>query len=134
MSITVREALHLGGLRRGRVVAGSAGLDRPITWVKVLESPETLDWLAEGELVLTVAFAIKDDRAAQADLMRGLAGVKSSGLVTLKNGSELDSVLTNITGLVVARVGVDLLTAGSDHYPITATFWSGTLSASSIAP
>lgn len=81
MSITVREALHLGGLRRGRVLAGSAGLDRPITWVKVLESPETLDWLAEGELVLTVAFAIKDDRAAQADLMRGLAGVKSSGLV-----------------------------------------------------
>jgi purine catabolism regulator len=81
MALTVREALALGGLRRGEVLAGASGLDREITWVKVLESPETVNWLAEGELLLTVAFAIKDDRAAQADLMRSLAAVGSSGLV-----------------------------------------------------
>jgi purine catabolism regulator len=49
--------------------------------VKVLESPETISWLAEGELLLTVAFAIKDDQAAQKDLMRNLAAVGSAGLV-----------------------------------------------------
>ncbi len=81
MALTVREALGLGGLRRGEVLAGSSGLDRTITWVKVLESPDTISWLAEGELLLTVAFAIKDDRAAQRDLMRNLAAVGSSGLV-----------------------------------------------------
>src|SRR5438105_3078988 len=81
MALTVREAMALGGLRRGEVLAGAGGLDRTITWVKVLESPETISWLAEGELLLTVAFAIKDDQAAQRDLMRNLAAVKSSGLV-----------------------------------------------------
>ena len=81
MALTVREAMGLGGLRRGEVLAGSSGLDRTITWVKVLESPDTISWLAEGELLLTVAFAIKDDREAQRDLMRNLAAVGSSGLV-----------------------------------------------------
>src|SRR5438309_4384077 len=83
MALTVREAMALGGLRRGEVLAGAGGLDRTITWVKVLESPETISWLAEGELLLTVAFAIKDDRAAQRDLMRNLAAVKSAGLVIM---------------------------------------------------
>jgi PucR family transcriptional regulator, purine catabolism regulatory protein len=81
LAVTVRDALELGGLRRGEVLAGAAGLDREITWVKVLESPETIDWLAPGELLLTVAFAIKDDRSAQASLVRELARVGSSGLV-----------------------------------------------------
>ena len=81
MAVTVRDALSLGGLRRGEVLAGAAGLDREITWVKVLESPETIDWLAPGELLLTVAFAIKDDRSAQASLVKDLARVGSSGLV-----------------------------------------------------
>ena len=58
MAVTVRDALSLGGLQRGELLAGAAGLDREITWVKVMESPETIDWLAPGELLLTVAFAI----------------------------------------------------------------------------
>ncbi|MDQ6709561.1 MAG: PucR family transcriptional regulator ligand-binding domain-containing protein [Candidatus Dormibacteraeota bacterium] len=81
MALTVRDAMALGGLRKGEVLAGAGGLDRTITWVKVLESPETISWLAEGELLLTVAFAIKDDPAAQRDLMRNLAAAGSSGLV-----------------------------------------------------
>ena len=112
MTITVREALRLGGLQRGQVLAGSAGLDRPITWVKVLESPETLDWLAEGELVLTVAFAIKDDRAAQANLMRGLAGVKSSGLVL-----KPERYLPEIPGEMLVQAeeyGIPLITIPED--------------------
>jgi PucR family transcriptional regulator, purine catabolism regulatory protein len=81
MAVTVRDALTLGGLRRGELLAGAAGLDREITWIKVMESPETIDWLAPGELLLTVAFAIKDDRSAQASLVKNLARVGSSGLV-----------------------------------------------------
>ncbi|MEO6797802.1 MAG: PucR family transcriptional regulator ligand-binding domain-containing protein [Candidatus Dormibacter sp.] len=81
MALTVRDAMALGGLRRGEVLAGVGGLDRNITWVKVLESPETISWLAEGELLLTVAFAIKDDPAAQRELVPNLAAAGSSGLV-----------------------------------------------------
>src|SRR2546423_4931648 len=81
MALTVRVAMALGGLRGGGVVGGAAALDRTITWVKVLEHPDNISWLAEGELLLTVAFAIKDDRAPQRDLMRNLAAVGSSGLV-----------------------------------------------------
>ena len=55
MALTVREAMALGGLRRGEVLAGAGGLDRTITWVKVLESPETISWLAEGEQAPAVA-------------------------------------------------------------------------------
>ncbi|HYM50021.1 MAG TPA: PucR family transcriptional regulator ligand-binding domain-containing protein [Candidatus Limnocylindrales bacterium] len=112
MAITVREALRLGGLQRGQLLAGEAGLDRPITWVKVLESPETLDWLSEGELVLTVAFAIKDDRAAQANLMRGLAGVKSSGLVL-----KPERYLREIPGEMLVQAeqyGIPLITIPED--------------------
>jgi PucR family transcriptional regulator, purine catabolism regulatory protein len=112
VAITVREALNLGGLRRGQLLAGSAGLDRPITWVKVLESPETLDWLAEGELVLTVAFAIKDDRAAQASLVRGLAGAKSSGLVV-----KPERYLREIPGEMLVQAeeyGIPLITIPED--------------------
>src|SRR3989442_8699045 len=97
MALTVREAMALGGLRRGEVLAGAGGLDRTITWVKVLESPETISWLAEGELLLTVAFAIKDDRAAQKDLMRNLAAVKSSGLV-IKPERYLPEIPTDMRG------------------------------------
>src|SRR3979411_1871978 len=81
MALTVREAMALGGLRRGEVLAGASGLDRTITWGKVLESPETISWLAGGCRLLPVAFAIKDDEAAQKDLMRNLAAVGSAGLV-----------------------------------------------------
>src|SRR5260370_7758383 len=80
MALTVREAMAVGGSKRGEVLAGASGLDRTITWVKVLESPETISWLAEGELLLTGAFAIKDDEAAQKDLMRNLPAVGSPGL------------------------------------------------------
>src|ERR1700694_1145951 len=80
MALTVREAMALGGLRRGEVLAGAGGLDRTITWVKVLESPETINWLARGDVLLTVAFAIEDDEAAQKDLMGNRAAVGSARL------------------------------------------------------
>src|SRR3989440_12482352 len=98
MALTVREAMALGGLKRGEVLAGAGGLDRTITWVKVLESPETISWLAEGELLLTVAFAIKDDQAAQKDLMRNLAAGGSAGL-GIKPERYLPQIPDDMSGL-----------------------------------
>src|SRR5438552_1169330 len=113
MALTVREAMALGGLRRGEVLAGASGLDRTITWVKVLESPETISWLAEGELLLTVAFAIKDDLAAQRDLMRNLAAVGSSGLV-IKPERYLPEIPDDMLGQA-NEFGIPLILAGGEN-------------------
>lgn len=52
---TVREVLALDPVRRGapRLVAGAAGLDRPVRWVHVAEVPDIATLLGGGELVLT---------------------------------------------------------------------------------
>src|SRR3989441_3673571 len=81
----------------GEFLAGAGALDSTITGVKVLESPETISWLAEGELLLTVAFAIKDDQAAQKDLMRNLAAVGSAGLV-MKPERHLPQIPEDLPG------------------------------------
>src|SRR5207245_7678819 len=75
MAVTVRDALSLGGLQRGEVLAGASGLDREITWVEVLESPGALDWLAPAEVRLPVAFALQHDGSAQPRLVTARAGV-----------------------------------------------------------
>src|SRR3989442_3888335 len=45
MAVTVRDALSLGGLQRGEVLAGASGLDPEITLGKAVQSPQTLVWL-----------------------------------------------------------------------------------------
>ncbi|MEG3067911.1 MAG: hypothetical protein RQM95_06730 [Syntrophaceticus schinkii] len=37
MGITVRDALKLGGLKKGRVIGGFEGLDNTVRYVSVLE-------------------------------------------------------------------------------------------------
>lgn len=80
LGITVEEALALPALRNARLVAGRAGAGRAILHVNVMEVPDVLDWVKPGEFLVTTAFSIKDDPAAQAALLpelakRGLAGL-----------------------------------------------------------
>jgi PucR family transcriptional regulator, purine catabolism regulatory protein len=79
--LTVRAALTFGGLRSGIVLAGGHGLGRLIRWVKVLEAPETLRFVADGDLLLTLGYAIKDDPAAPTEAVRQLAAHGAAGLV-----------------------------------------------------
>ena len=79
--LTVREALTFGGLRSGIVLAGGHGLDHRITWVKVLESPETFRFVREGDLLLTVGYAFKDDPAAPVHAIQELAARSAAGIV-----------------------------------------------------
>jgi len=78
--ITVEEALGMDVFKNSRLVGGRGGLGRLITNVNVMEVPDILDWVQEGELLLTTAFSIKDDPEAQHCLIpelahRGLAGL-----------------------------------------------------------
>lgn len=71
--VSLREALKLAPLQRAQVVAGAAGLDRLISQVNVMEVPDILPWVKPGQLLLTTAYPLRDERAALADLVPGLA-------------------------------------------------------------
>jgi purine catabolism regulator len=80
---TVREVLELDALRRGapEVVAGAAGLGRPVRWVHISELADVAGLLHGGELVLTTGVMLPEDRAELAAYLDALADVQAAGLV-----------------------------------------------------
>lgn len=80
VGITVREILKLPEFSGVPVVGGSAGLDRVVTNINVMEVPDILDWVREGDMLLTTGYAIKDNPDAQRMLLPTLA---SKGLAVL---------------------------------------------------
>ena len=80
MGVTVRAAMKVGGLRHCRVVAGEGGLDRSIEYVTVMEVPDVVRWLKGKDFLLTSLYAIKDDAAAQEQLIGQLAAVGSAAI------------------------------------------------------
>ncbi|HCC33699.1 MAG TPA: hypothetical protein DEQ28_07380 [Clostridiales bacterium] len=78
--LTMREALNIGALNRARLVAGAAGLDREVGYVDVLEVPDAEGWFRPHLLVLTTAYAVRDDAGAQLRLVEGLGRAGAAGL------------------------------------------------------
>jgi PucR family transcriptional regulator, purine catabolism regulatory protein len=80
---TVREVLALDPVRHGapRVVAGGAGLDRPVRWVHAAEVPDIAALLRGGELVLTTGIGLPADDTGLRTFISELADVGVSGLV-----------------------------------------------------
>ncbi len=88
---TVREAMTFGGFAEATLVGGHEGLDRRIEWVRVMETPETPRRLRDGELLLTTGFPVRDDPAAQIQLIDGVVSSHGSGVV-VKLGRYIDAV------------------------------------------
>src|SRR5438309_3153925 len=78
---TVREAMKLSGFDQALLIGGAAGLERRIEWVRVIETPDTARKARPGDLLLSTGFPIRDDPAAQVDLVATLAGMGGAGLV-----------------------------------------------------
>jgi PucR family transcriptional regulator, purine catabolism regulatory protein len=80
---TVREVLALDPVRHGapRVVAGEAGLDRPVRWVHAAEVPDIANLLRGGELVLTTGIGLPADDTGLRTFIAELADVGVAGLV-----------------------------------------------------
>ncbi|WP_353941315.1 PucR family transcriptional regulator ligand-binding domain-containing protein [Streptomyces sp. HUAS MG91] len=72
--LTVREALNLPCLGGARLVAGARGGARRIRVVNIMEVPDIVRWMRGGELLLTTAYAVRDDAAALTALVPTLAG------------------------------------------------------------
>jgi purine catabolism regulator len=65
MSITVAQALKIGGLRQGRLLAGSGSLDNMVENVNVIEALTEADWETgwdvKNQLLLTTVHVAQDD-------------------------------------------------------------------------
>jgi purine catabolism regulator len=89
VGITVREALMLPSLARGRLVAGAGGLERRITSVNMMEVPDIGAYVRPGELLVTTAYPLRDDTRAVNELVHMLATRELAGLA-LKPGRYID--------------------------------------------
>ena len=78
--ITVRQALELPELQHLEVLAGESGLDRVLRNVTVIEVPDPVYWVKEGDLLLTTFYGLKGDSAGQVSLARRVAEVKVAGI------------------------------------------------------
>lgn len=82
MPLTVADALkELEVLSEARVVAGHKGLNRIIRWVHIVDIPDVVSWVREGNLLLTTAFALRDNVEAQLELISNLVEKGLSGIV-----------------------------------------------------
>jgi PucR family transcriptional regulator, purine catabolism regulatory protein len=63
-----------------RLVAGAAGVDRPIRWAHVSELDDPTRWLRGGEILLTTGLGLGQAPSAQARYVDHLARAKLAGL------------------------------------------------------
>ena len=80
IGITVSEALELRRLNNLEVVAGEQGLDRKIVKINIMEVPDIIDWVEEGELLFTTLYSISNDEEALKNLIPNLAEKKLAAL------------------------------------------------------
>jgi purine catabolism regulator len=107
---TLREVLALDPVRRGspRVVAGAAGLDRPVRWVHSAEVPDIAHLLRGGELVLTTGIGLPADDEGLRRFVRDLAEVGACGLV-LELGRRYASAVPKAMVTAAERAGLPLV-------------------------
>jgi PucR family transcriptional regulator, purine catabolism regulatory protein len=81
-ALTVRDVLRLGVLSEARLVAGEAGLDRPVLWSHVVDMPDPAPWVPAGYFLLTTGYSRPNEEMAQRALIEALAagGVAGIGL------------------------------------------------------
>ncbi|GAA2623655.1 PucR family transcriptional regulator [Streptomyces vastus] len=72
MTLTLRELLAIPQITN-KVLAGSAGLDRPVVWAHACEMPAPWDWVGEGELLMSIGHCVPADESGQARFVRHLA-------------------------------------------------------------
>ncbi|KKM12182.1 hypothetical protein SY88_04880 [Clostridiales bacterium PH28_bin88] len=91
LGLSVREVLLLPAYTGVRVVAGAKGLDRMVNNVNVMEVPDILEWVKEGDLLLTTAYAIRHDVEAQRQLIPQLAR-KGLAALAIKPGRYIEQI------------------------------------------
>src|SRR5690625_2715852 len=89
--MNMKDALAVGELTKGKVVAGKKGTSREVTAIEVMEVPEVASWVSPGVLVMTTFYSIKEDREKQVDIVAGLIEKEAAGIV-IKLGRFVEEV------------------------------------------
>lgn len=110
--LTVREALQLDGLRQAVVVAGRSGLDNSISCVDILEVPDTRIWLRPKEFLITTCYSMRDDLAAQLNVVRQMAQAGGAALA-VKFGRFIGTVPLEMRQLA-DELGLPLISLPND--------------------
>jgi PucR family transcriptional regulator, purine catabolism regulatory protein len=91
MTFTVQDALKVGPLRFARVLAGGDGLNRPLSYVNVMEVPDILKWVKRDELLLTTLYPMRDMTISPGELVRELSQRHLAG-IAVKIGRYVDGI------------------------------------------
>ena len=59
--VTIEDILKMECMKHSKIVAGAKGVKNIITQVNVMADPDVLNWVDEGELLLTTAYSFKAD-------------------------------------------------------------------------
>ncbi|WP_169526920.1 PucR family transcriptional regulator [Sciscionella marina] len=79
-AVTVRDLVELRHLQ-ATLLAGAAGLDRPVSWAHVSDACDPWNWLDPGDLVLTCGYIVPEEPAAQVRFVEKMAAAGLSGIV-----------------------------------------------------
>jgi PucR family transcriptional regulator, purine catabolism regulatory protein len=81
MTITVRDALQIGGLVEAKVLAGKAGLDNEIKAVDIIDVPDAAIWFRRDSLLSTTFYALKDNIDAQLQILEDIKSCGGAALI-----------------------------------------------------
>src|SRR3954470_3469734 len=119
--LPLAEVMALPVLHGAQLIAGVGGRHRPVTRVNVMEVPDVLPYVRDGELLVTTGYAVPDDPARLASLVRELhqRGVAALGIKLGRYVDELPPAVAAVAdelGFPVVRLahttGYDELLAG----------------------
>lgn len=81
-AISVADVLRLPAFGGVKVIAGAAGLERPVERANVMEVPDIMAWVKPRELLLTTGYPLRETPAGFAGLVAALddAGVSALGV------------------------------------------------------
>lgn len=98
----LREVLTASTLEGARVLAGAAGLDRPVARLNVMEVPDIGRWVKAEEFLLTTAYPLRGRQDTLPVLVEELDDQGLSGL-GIKLGRYLDEVPAAMLAVAEAR-------------------------------
>ena len=115
--VTLQEALDLPTFRRAapEVVAGAAGLERPIRWVHATERLDAGELLRAGDLLLTMGTGLPgdEDGAGLSAFVDGLVDVGCAGMV-VELGRRWGAALPRPLVEACERHGLPLVVLGQE--------------------
>lgn len=80
IGISVKELLELEIMEGAKVIAGESGINRVISKLNIMEVPDIVNWVSNGEFILTTAYSLKDNVDLLTDIIDQFNKKKVAGV------------------------------------------------------